>query len=482
VNTHNTVTDNADDTVATVTDPRGVVATYSHNDRHLVTQISYSVPSGLQSTVPARPTATFTYDSVGNRLTMSSSVSSVTHVYDTASRMTSETRSFSGVTGNFTLTYSYNAAGALMSLQDAFSATVSYSYDKTGQLTSVGASGGGFPSVSSFINSAGYRAWGAPKSIAYDSDVTETATFNERMQPASYKMAWVGTSNEIESTFDYYDDGRVNHAYDANSSFDRRYEYDFAGRMKEAYTGREALGQTPTTPSTDPYRQTMTYDAFGNQTARSGKLWSNTMATYSATFTNNRSGSNEYDAAGNVVDGGGLHKFDAAGSQAQSITHALVTSETSYHEYTATITLARDGAGAPVKRTQYIDRWDGEGEDPIVQTEETIITYSLQSSVLKMVIDEIDPNGAKTKGHIYAGGRKIAEQDVTSSSNSVRFKLTNPVTATCWETNESGVSFSVNEYDPVGAIVPTWDPYNFAGPPLYPDIVQTHEQLYVKVR
>jgi len=56
VNTYNTVTYNADDTVATVTDPRGVVATYSHNDRHLVTQISYSVSSGLQSTVPARPT------------------------------------------------------------------------------------------------------------------------------------------------------------------------------------------------------------------------------------------------------------------------------------------------------------------------------------------------------------------------------------------------------------------------------------------
>ena len=56
MNTYNTVTYNADDTVATVTDPRGVVATYSHNDRHLVTQISYSVSSGLQSTVPARPT------------------------------------------------------------------------------------------------------------------------------------------------------------------------------------------------------------------------------------------------------------------------------------------------------------------------------------------------------------------------------------------------------------------------------------------
>jgi hypothetical protein len=142
--------------------------------------------------------------------------------------------------------------------------------------------------------------------------------------------------------------------------------------------------------------------------------------------------------------------------------------------------LARDGAGAPVKRTQYIDRWDGEGEDPIVQTEETIITYSLQSSVLKMVIDELDPNGAKTKGHIYAGGRKIAEQDVTSSTNAVRFKLTNPVTGTCLETNESGDSLSVNEYDPVGATVPTWDPYNeLSGPPLYPDIVQSHEQLYV---
>jgi hypothetical protein len=35
-------------------------------------------------------------------------------------------------------------------------------------------------------------------------------------------------------------------------------------------------------------------------------------------------------------------------------------------------------------------------------------------------------------------------------------------------------------FDPVGAIVPTYDPYQQElGPPLYPDLVHAHEQLYI---
>jgi YD repeat-containing protein len=475
--TYNTITYNSDDTLATATDPRGVVTTYSYNGRHLPTQISYTVPSGLTSTVPATPTATFTYDSVGNRLTASSSVSSVTHVYDTASRMTSETRSFNGVSGDFTLTYGYNAAGGLTSIQDAFSATVGYSYDKTGQLTSVGASGSGFPSVSSFVSSMAYRAWGAPKSMAYSNTVTESAAFNERMQPTSYTMAWAGSSS-LATTYDYYDDGRVNHAYSWDAQFDRKYDYDFAARLKEAYTNREARGLSALTPSVDPYRQSLTYDAFGNQTARTGKLWSHSMSD-SGSFINNRRSTFTYDAAGHVVYDSGSYSFDAAGQSAQSISSGGSFGDTYYHSYEATITINRDSDGTPVKRTQYIDRWDGVGDDPITESEETIVTYSLPSSVVGSVIDEIDGSGAKTKGNIYAGTKKIAEQDVTSSTNAVRFQHSDPVSGSSYETNESGGYSSRTEYDPLSAVLPTADPYQSElGPPTYADLVHAHEQLY----
>lgn len=295
-----TITYNDDDTRDTVTDPRGAVATFAYNDRHLVTGVSYSAPSG----VPATPSASFTYDAVGNRLTMSSSVSEVEYSYDTASRMTSETQTVDGVSGEFTLNYTYNAAGKLASLEDPFDRTVSYSYDKSGQLTAMGATS--FPNVSSFISGVQYRAWGTAKSIGYGNGVTESSDFNERMRPTSYLLEdlrlWNNSTYSDGATFDYYDDGRLFHSfYDTyHTKFDRKLAYDFAGRISEAYTGREAHDQSPLTPRDNPYRQSFQYDAFDNITQRSGMLWRQTIPTDSASYTNNRRSDWSYDAAGNV--------------------------------------------------------------------------------------------------------------------------------------------------------------------------------------
>lgn len=52
------------------------------------------------------------YDAAGNRISMSDSQGSSSYVYDSLSRMTSETRTFSGL-GPFTLNYQYNLGGEL---------------------------------------------------------------------------------------------------------------------------------------------------------------------------------------------------------------------------------------------------------------------------------------------------------------------------------------------------------------------------------
>ncbi len=100
---------NPDDTVHTVTDARTAVMTFTYNPRKLVEGITFSVPSGVAPT----PNVTFQYDAAGNRTSMSSSESTVSYSYDTASRLTSETRSFNGVAGSFSLNYAYNQAGQL---------------------------------------------------------------------------------------------------------------------------------------------------------------------------------------------------------------------------------------------------------------------------------------------------------------------------------------------------------------------------------
>ena len=68
-NTATTFTYNADDTMHSVTDARGASATYSYNNRHLVTGITYGVPSGSDMTVPTA--VGFGYDNAGNRTSMS---------------------------------------------------------------------------------------------------------------------------------------------------------------------------------------------------------------------------------------------------------------------------------------------------------------------------------------------------------------------------------------------------------------------------
>jgi uncharacterized protein RhaS with RHS repeats len=79
-----------DDSVQTVTDARGAASTFIHNSRGLVTNINYTVPSGVEAT----PSVAFDYDETGNRLWMTDGYGRVDYAYNTMSQMTSETRTF----------------------------------------------------------------------------------------------------------------------------------------------------------------------------------------------------------------------------------------------------------------------------------------------------------------------------------------------------------------------------------------------------
>jgi YD repeat-containing protein len=111
---------NTDDTVQSVTDARGAVATFSYNNRHQTTGISYSAPSGIISPAPV----TYGYDAAGNRTSMTDGSGSMTYHYDQLSRLTSEARAFTvstgtvAPTGTYTLSYGYNLASELISIKD----------------------------------------------------------------------------------------------------------------------------------------------------------------------------------------------------------------------------------------------------------------------------------------------------------------------------------------------------------------------------
>ena len=74
---------------------------------------------------------------------MEDAVGSIDYTYDSLSRLTSETREFTELTGSsYALNYSYNVGNALTSLAIPFrSRTIGYNYDNAGRLSGVTASG-----------------------------------------------------------------------------------------------------------------------------------------------------------------------------------------------------------------------------------------------------------------------------------------------------------------------------------------------------
>jgi YD repeat-containing protein len=304
---------NADDTVQKRTDPRGASATFTYNGRHLLTSINYSKPPNAvedensQQAIPGVPTVSFGYDEAGSRLWMTDGQGRVDYGYDTSSRLISEARYFTELNKSFTISYAYNVGGELTRLTDPFGSVIDYSYDRAGQLTAV--SGSGYGSVTQLVSAIGYRAWGGLKRMSYGDGSTAEMSYDARLRLTRY------TLNSSGNDYQYYSDSRVRSVrqINGNAEFDRSYKYDHAGRMTEALTGRGARGE-PTDPNAaDPYKQTYQYDSMGNLTARVNTLWNHEVASFQASYVNERNTSWTYDEAGNVKnDLAGLFTWDTA--------------------------------------------------------------------------------------------------------------------------------------------------------------------------
>ena len=107
---------NANDTVNWTKDARLIKTTFGYNNRSLPTSITHDITGDSTGQTQATSNVSFGYDSARNRTSMSDGLGSVSYVYDTLSRLTSETRSFTGVSGTFPLSYAYNLADELTEL------------------------------------------------------------------------------------------------------------------------------------------------------------------------------------------------------------------------------------------------------------------------------------------------------------------------------------------------------------------------------
>ncbi len=440
-----------DDRMQSMTDARGASATYTYFNRPLVQSITFDTPPNSGITEPAA--ASYTYDAAGNRTGMTDGTGSTSYHYNTISRLTSETRTFTNV-GSFTITYDYNLGGQLKSLTDPSGAQVTYNHDITGRVQSI--TGSGATGTVTYADTATYRAWNGLRSVAYGNGKSLAVNYNSRLQPTSFFIPGV-----LSKAYQYNADGQLRYSQDVlNDKFDRSYTYDQLGRVRDALSGPAARGLADT--DARPYKQTYSYDAFNHLTQVVGAVWNGATAGSLGpyTYVNDRRNLATYDADGRVIYGNGIqYTIDARGSVIRAV------GDTDDQQMTY------DGDGQRVKmETTWEINLGGELETS------TTTRYELRSSVLDQVINELDENGQKVRGFVYDGGSVLAVQTVSGTTQSVHWSHTDVSGASYRTTTSTGAVqglLSAGEMDPLNRNARTQAPPS-SNPPRFPIEYKTY--------
>jgi YD repeat-containing protein len=390
---------NPDDTVYKVTDARGVETTFAYNNRHLITGINYSSPPGITQTLPVF----LSYDAAGNRSSLVDGSGSKSYQYDQLSRLSSETRQFTGLSGSYTLSYGYNLGGELTSVTDPTGASISYGYDQTGRMT--GVTGTSFAGVTSYASNLQYRAWGALKSASIGDGTTLSASYNSRLLPTDFSI-----SSTISKHYDYNADGRLRYSRNNGAGmFDRSYTYDHVGRVTEATSGPQARGEADT--DTRPYNLSYGYDEMSHLSQSGGRVWETPHETNtgSGIYVNGKNTGWQYDADGRLINSGETqYSFDAAGRATNVVSLDGDLQQTQVF----------DSLGERTKLSSQQVTHNQNG----TTTTETKAQYFVTSSVMNQVVTELDESGAKTRTFVYQGSEVLGWQQQSGSAQTMAWE------------------------------------------------------------
>lgn len=291
------------------TDARGVVATYVYDALNRATSRSYS---------DSTPAVTYTYDTAtkgkGKLTSVSSSVSATSYSgYDAMGRVTGSTQNTDSQ--SYSMSYGYNLAGALTTETYPSGRVVITSYDNAGRLSQVTGQTG--ETSKTYASQISYSSHGAISDLKLGNDLWEHSTFNSRLQPTEIGL---GTA---QSGVDRL---KLNYAYgtaDNNGNVQSQtitvptigsvtgyavtqsYTYDSLNRLKSA---EELSG------STQSWKQTFTYDRFGNRTFDTSNTSTGMVSSLlTIDSANNRFTANQgsilYDNAGNLTRDFSGHTF-----------------------------------------------------------------------------------------------------------------------------------------------------------------------------
>jgi hypothetical protein len=177
-----------------------------------------------------------------------------------------------------------------------------------------------------------------------------------------------------------------------------------------------------------------------------------------------------YDTAGQVLrDDTGDHLYDARGSQAlfKNWKYFVGGGQTGHPQTPgAEIEQSYDGQGQVAKRVETkrteTPHDPNDPTNPLTDIAASVTTtYYVRSSVLGAGVLELDGNGHKSKGHVYAGGGELARQEIFNLNplvSGVSWQHGTPGTGSWVETHEDK-SAEQMEMDPMGADVGKSDPF-----------------------
>jgi len=322
------ITYDAGNHVASITDPRGLVTTYTHDGMgQLWQQVS-----------PDTGTTTYNYDGYGRRSSLTRADNTqTTYGYDGLNRTTSVTAG--GQTQTFTYDTCTHGVGRLCSAADATGAT-SYSYSPEGWLTGRGFSISG----TTYSLGYGYNALGQVASVVYPDGNQANYSYTQGVvsgitlnvggtnvtgasaityQPMNAGMSSWTSSNGLVNTLNYDTDGRLTgissgsvqslgFSYDAanrivgitngiDGSMSQNFGYDDESRLVSVYSGADI--------------ESYQYDLNGNRTSQvvNGTSTPDTVSTTSNQLASFGAQSYGYDAKGNTttVAGAATYHYDA---------------------------------------------------------------------------------------------------------------------------------------------------------------------------
>jgi len=289
--------------------------------------------------------------------------------------------------------YTYNLLGSPMSVNLAESGvvnvTISYAYDGAGRPTTVTSNlvDAQHPATLYTVDpSAGYFPNGALRKATLANGLTETAMYNNRLQPCRMEInstaaslalctSAVPSGNVLDFTFGY-NSGTSNNGNVAtwssvgNQTFTRSYVYDALNRIS-------TLSDTASAQTCKGLSWTI--DAWGNRTDQN--VTSGSCGTFHAIVgTNNRFGSPyQYDAAGNMT-------YDGAHSYTYDAENRLIKVDGG-----STATYIYDAEGHRVQKS--------------ASSSVSGFLYDVGGNVLA----DFSGTGAWNTGYVYFGGSLIAE-------------------------------------------------------------------------